>query len=206
MGIQFRLDFTRAINRTGSRVVTLAYWTLIFHQHNHYFIFHFLQILIFRMVLLKSQPRVKPSATPSYYKYVHSDFWKWSCVECEAKFKQKRDMRAHMLKIRWKKTILKTKWNNCSSVGIAVQLSNIKNVWTPMWKLTTQKMSNFCNAKIAHQCLDTRKLYWTTRGWNTDQQSKSMLFLCVEKYSERKKYEKAWKETLLNLMLCCMWN
>ena len=51
------------------------------------------------MVLLKSQPRVKPSATPSYYKYVHSDLWKWSCVECEAKFKQKRDMRAHMLKI-----------------------------------------------------------------------------------------------------------
>ena len=35
----------------------------------------------------------------SHKKYVHSDFRKWSCVDCDAKFKQKRDLRAHMLKI-----------------------------------------------------------------------------------------------------------
>lgn len=31
-------------------------------------------------------------------RYVHSDTRKWSCDECDAKFKQKRDFRLHMLK------------------------------------------------------------------------------------------------------------
>ena len=35
----------------------------------------------------------------SHKKYVHSDVQKWSCENCGTKFKQKRDLRAHLLKI-----------------------------------------------------------------------------------------------------------
>ena len=35
----------------------------------------------------------------SHKKYVHSDIRNWPCSDCEAKFKQKRDLRAHMLRI-----------------------------------------------------------------------------------------------------------
>ena len=34
----------------------------------------------------------------SHKRYVHSDLRKWSCSDCEAKFKQKRDWRVHMMK------------------------------------------------------------------------------------------------------------
>ena len=65
-------------------------------------------------------------------KYVHSDSRKWSCDECGTKFKQKRDLRVHMLHIH--------NINYSKEDYTAIGLLNSNNVSQKSHKSITQTM------------------------------------------------------------------